>query len=206
MRNRHPCLWPFDRQTVGNRTSEDRKRQRGRRNKSEWCPRRVIAMLPHWESCGVELNDHAWMNSGLLKRCCGYDAAAGERKETVVLRRPSKCLFLPFTNNAALFYTLFLRRGDRWRETSSYSRHHCRSIWLSLSAFSGGLFYSLINWDLTPPPRLHLSVSLHDNQLMHVQTPPGDSPSSTKETETKNTETILLNTRLQQHAPPPPPP
>lgn len=71
MRNRHPCLWPFDRQTVGNRTSEDRRRQRGRRNKSEWCPRRVNAMLPHWESCGVELNDHAWMNSGRLKLCCG---------------------------------------------------------------------------------------------------------------------------------------
>lgn len=67
MRNRHPCLWPFDRQTVGNRTNEDRKRQRGRRNKSEWCPQRVNAMLSHWESCGVSLNDHAWINSGRLK-------------------------------------------------------------------------------------------------------------------------------------------
>lgn len=41
MRNKQPRLWPFDRQTVGNKTSENRKRWRRKRNKSEWCPRRV---------------------------------------------------------------------------------------------------------------------------------------------------------------------
>lgn len=103
------------------------------------------------------------------------------------------------------FFThCFFFCSDRWRETSSYSRHHCRSIWLSLSAFSGGLFYSLINWDLTSPPCLHLSVSLHDNQLTHVQTPSGNPPSTPKETETMDTEAIRLNPRLQQRNFPPP--
>lgn len=43
MRNKQPRLWPFDRQTVGNKTSENRKRWRRKRkrNKSEWCPQRV---------------------------------------------------------------------------------------------------------------------------------------------------------------------
>lgn len=41
MRNKQPRLWPFDRQTVGNKTSENRRRRRRKRNKSEWCPRRV---------------------------------------------------------------------------------------------------------------------------------------------------------------------
>lgn len=105
-----------------------------------------------------------------------------------------------------VFRHCFFFCSDRWRETSSYSRHPRRSIWLSLSAFSGGLFYSLINWDLTPPPRLHLSVSLHDNQLTHVQTPSGNPPSSSKETETKDTEAVRLNTRLQRRDFPPPVP
>lgn len=86
------------------------------------------------------------------------------------------------------------------RETSSYSQRHCRSIWLFLSGFSGRLFYSLINWDSTPPPCSHLSVSLHDNQLMHVQTPPPHH----KETETKDTEAVQLNTGVQRQDFPPP--
>lgn len=180
MRNRHPCLWPFDRQTVGNRTSEDRKRQRGRRNKSEWCPRRVNAMLPHWESCGVELNDHAWMNSGRLKLCSGGDDGGGMKccTESELWHRRNRlfCLFYHSHLIPPFFTHCFFFCGNRWRETSSYSQCHYSSIWLSLSAFSGGLFYSFINWDLTPLPRLHLSISLHDNQLTHVQTPSGKTP------------------------------
>lgn len=110
MRNRHLCLWPVDRQTMGNRTSEDRKRQRGRRNKWEWCPRRVNAMLPHWESCGVELNDHAWMNSGKLKTLLRL--GGGGEKSSVAQNQSygesENRPFLSITNNATFLYTLFL--------------------------------------------------------------------------------------------------
>lgn len=62
-----------------------------------------------------------------------------------------------------------------WGRQLVIHEHHCRSIRSSLSAFNGRLFYSLIKWDSTLPPHTHLSVSLHDNQLMHVQTPLGSA-------------------------------
>lgn len=62
-----------------------------------------------------------------------------------------------------------------WGRQLVIHEHHRRSIRFSLSAFNGRLFYSLIKWDSTLPPRSHLSLSLHDNQLMHVQTPPGSA-------------------------------
>lgn len=62
-----------------------------------------------------------------------------------------------------------------WGRQPVIHEHHRGSIRFSLSAFNGGLFYSLIKWDSTPPPHSHLSLSLHDNQLMHVQTPPGSA-------------------------------
>lgn len=63
-----------------------------------------------------------------------------------------------------------------WGRQLVIHEHHRRSIRFSLSAFNGRLFYSLIKWDWTPPPQSHLSLSLHDNQLMHVQTPSGNAP------------------------------
>lgn len=62
-----------------------------------------------------------------------------------------------------------------WGRQPVIHEHHRGSIRFSLSAFNGRLFYSLIKWDSTPPPHSHLSLSLHDNQLMHVQTPPGSA-------------------------------
>lgn len=63
-----------------------------------------------------------------------------------------------------------------WRRQLVIHEHHHGSILFSLSAFNGRLFYSLIKWHSTLPPHSHLAVSLHDNQLMHVQTPSGNAP------------------------------
>lgn len=51
MRNKQPRLWPFDRETVGNKTREDRERK--------WIKKEASRALPHWELCRVEPNDNA---------------------------------------------------------------------------------------------------------------------------------------------------
>lgn len=81
-----------------------------------------------------------------------------------------------------------------WGRQLVIQKHHRRSIWLSLSAFNGRVFYSLIKWDSTLPPRSHLAISLHDNQLMHVQTPSGNAPYNNPD---KGYGGIQLNTGLQ---------
>lgn len=188
MRNKQPRLWPFDRQTVGNKTSENRRRRRRKRNKSEWCPRRVNLVLPHWESCSVELNNHVRLYSGgrsvtaeriLLQREKPESQVLCGIKITKIWQRSNHYVVhvfwpsLSFTNHATLVSHCVV---IDWGRQLVIHEHLCRSIWFSPSAFDGRLFYSLIKWDSTLPPCSHLSVSLHDNQLMHVQTRSGNAP------------------------------
>ncbi len=87
-----------------------------------------------------------------------------------------------------------------WGRQLVIHEHHRGSIRFSLSAFNGRLFYSLIKWDSTLPPRSHLAVSLHDNQLMHVQTPSGNAPYNNPD---KGYRGIQLNTGFQRSFSPP---
>lgn len=83
---------------------------------------------------------------------------------------------------------------DRLRETTGYSRAPPQVNTVLPICLVGRLFYSLVKWDSTLPPRSHLAVSLHDNQLMHVQTPSGNAPFSNPD---KGYRGIQLNAKIQ---------
>lgn len=165
--------------------------------------------LPHWESCSVELNDHAWMNdegqSGATP-CHKKKKKLGSQVHVCETKENSRD-----TGNESLHCVLTLCIIHKscepslnvvfhcvvidWGRQLVIHKHHHRSIRFSLSSFNGIVFYSLIKWDSTLPPYSHLAVSYHDNQLMHVQTPSGNAPYNNPD---KGYGGIQLNTGLQQ--------
>lgn len=154
-----------------------------------------LLVLPHWESHSVGLNDHAWMNGG--GRSSTAESTLSQRRQpesqvpvceitgkiTEIWQRSNHyiehvCLTLCVIHKSChrSFRVVSHCAVIDWGRQLVIHEHHRRSIRFSLSAFNGRLFYSLIKWDSTLPPRSHLAVSLHDNQLMHVQTPSGNAP------------------------------
>lgn len=144
---------------------------------------------PHCEGSGSGgggggLNGHTWMSTGVK-----YQAWSSSRGSKLL--RYSRAAVTAFGPRVVFFFCLtfivihkscqpFFRLVPHcavidWGRQPVIHEHHRGSIQFSLSAFNGRLFYSLIKWDSTPLPHSHLSLSLHDNQLMHVQTPPGST-------------------------------
>lgn len=150
-----------------------------------------LLALPHWESHSVELNDHAWMNGGgrsgaaqrtlsriVKSMCVGIKGKITEiwKKEKSLHHTCVLTFCVIHKSCHPSFHVVCYCVVIDWGRQLVIHEHHCGSIRFSLSAFNGRLFYSLIKWDSTPPPCSHLAVSLHDNQLMHVQTPSGSAP------------------------------
>lgn len=64
---------------------------------------------------------------------------------------------------------------DRLRKTTGYSQAPPQ---VNTGPPMWKVFYSLIKWDSELPPLPYLAISLHDNQLMHVQRASGNAPYS----------------------------
>lgn len=197
MRNKQPRLWPFDRKTVGNKTSENRKDE-GERGTSQ-----SGALEGSTWSCLIEnraalslMTIHGWTAdweaSPRRGRCHEEEILSHELCRIKITEQFQRCRIKMAeicVQSCACVLTFFVIHKSShtsfcivshcvvidWGRQLVIHEHHRRSIRFSLSAFNGRLFYSLIKWDSTPPPHTHLSVSLHDNQLMHVQTPSGSA-------------------------------
>lgn len=208
MRNKQPRLWPFDRQTVGNKTSTNREKWRRERSNSKWCPRRVnwtagtasLRIVQRWAKwpCMDKQRRPVWcLTEDIVMGKKTEKSTAWDQKEKLREIAKKKCvrfdlLVDPQIMAAPSICIVFHIAVIDWGRQLVIHEHHRRSIQLLVSVFSKRQFYSLVKWDRTLPSRSCLTIFLLDRQLIDVRMP----SKGTKREDTEVLSRTFLHTLL----------